>query len=66
MGGVPKEQIKKEGEYMFSNENRTVTKIKSNTRIFLGVIHLVFAFYLAFGAIINKSCLIAEQESRVS
>jgi hypothetical protein len=50
---------------MFSNENRTVTEIKSNTRIFLGIVHLVFAFYLAFGAIINKLRPIAEQESRV-
>jgi hypothetical protein len=47
LGWCPmKEQVRKEKEFMFSNENRTVTCLKSNTRLFLGVIHLVFAFYL--------------------
>ncbi len=47
LGWCPmKEQVRKEREFMFSNENRTVTCLKSNTRLFLGVVHLVFAFYL--------------------
>jgi len=52
LGWCPmKEQARKEREFMFSNENRTVIGIKSNTRIFLGVIHLVFAFYLVSTAL---------------
>ncbi len=47
LGWCPvKEQIIKEEEFMFSNENRTVTQLKSNSKIFLGVIHLAFALYL--------------------
>ncbi len=46
-----KEQARKEREFMFSNENQTVISIKSNTRIFFGVIHLVFAFYLVSTAL---------------
>ena len=52
LGWCPmKEQVRKEREFMFSNENRTVTCLKSNTRLFLGVVHLVFAFYLVSTAI---------------
>ena len=52
LGWCPmKEQARKEREFMFSNENQTVIGIKSNTRIFLGVIHLVFAFYLVSTAL---------------
>ena len=52
LGWCPmKEQVRKEREFMFSNENRTVTCLKSNTRLFLGVVHLVFAFYLVSTAL---------------
>ena len=52
LGWCPmKEQARKEMEFMFSNGNQTVIGIKSNTRIFLGVIHLVFAFYLVSTAL---------------
>ena len=47
LGWCPvKEQIIKEEEFMFSSENKTVTEVKSNSKIFLGVIHLAFALYL--------------------
>ncbi|HIE31478.1 MAG TPA: hypothetical protein EYP67_03735 [Methanosarcinales archaeon] len=47
LGWCPvKEQIRKEEQFMFSNENQTVTEIKSNKRIFLGVAHLALALYL--------------------
>jgi len=47
LGWCPmKEPIKKEEENVFSNENRTSMFLKSNSRIFLGGIHLVFALYL--------------------
>ncbi len=52
LGWCPmKEQVRKEREFMFSNENQTVIGIKINARIFLGVIHLVFAFYLVSTAL---------------
>ena len=52
LGWCPmKEQVKKERGFMFSTKNRTATEIKSNTRIFLGVIHLVSAFYLVSTAL---------------
>ncbi|KAF5416127.1 MAG: hypothetical protein C5S48_03840 [Candidatus Methanogaster sp.] len=52
LGWCPmKEQIKKESGFMFSNENRTVIYLKSNTRLFFGVIHLAFAFYLVSTAL---------------
>jgi len=47
LGWCPmKEQIKKEEEFMFSNENNTVTEVQINSKIFLGVIHLALALYL--------------------
>ena len=47
LGWCPvKEQITKEEEFMVSNKNQTLTAIRSNSRIVLGVTHLAFAAYL--------------------
>ena len=52
LGWCPmKEQIIKEEEFMFSNENKTVTEVKSNSKIFVGVIHLALALYLVSTAL---------------
>jgi len=47
LGWCPvKERITKEEGFMFSNENRTLTWIRSNSKTFLGITHLAFAAYL--------------------
>jgi hypothetical protein len=47
LGWCPmKEPVTKEEEFMFSNENRASMFLRSNSRIFLGGVHLVFALYL--------------------
>ncbi|HDN66115.1 MAG TPA: hypothetical protein ENF23_07515, partial [Methanosarcinales archaeon] len=56
LGWCPvKERITKEEEFMFLNENRTVTEVKSNSRIFLGIVHLAFALYLISTALLVLS-----------
>ncbi|MEA1908364.1 MAG: hypothetical protein U9N43_04970 [Euryarchaeota archaeon] len=47
LGWCPmKERLLKEEEFMFSNENKTITEVKSKNKIFVGVIHLALALYL--------------------
>ena len=47
LGWCPmKERLIKEEKFMFSNENKTTTEVKNNSKIFVGVIHLTLALYL--------------------
>jgi len=56
LGWCPvKERITKEEGFMFSNKNQTLTWIRSNSRIFLGIVHLAFAAYLISTALLVLS-----------